>query len=143
MSKTVLGVDEDLFTEQFFDVRRHKPQPGQVMARFTAVADFVGGRGKTDVIYLLKIDKAFQAAQVMKKIHCAREPDCYRVLREMCEDLQHMSEEEVENKPYRFILEAFFYTDRQYVPKDDPHWQMIDLIRWDKDQNQFVSKIEV
>jgi hypothetical protein len=144
MSKTVLGVDESIFADQFFDVRRHKPNPGQVMSRFTAVADFVEGQAKKDVIGLLKIDKAYQAAQVMRKIHWAREPDCYRVLAEMCEDLAAgIPDKEVENKPYRFILEAFFYTDKKYVPKNDPHWDMIQLIEWDEEKKTFISKIEI
>jgi len=45
---------------------------------------------------------------VMKKIHCCKEPDCYKICREMCEDLiSGMSEDDVAKKEHEFIIEAF------------------------------------
>jgi hypothetical protein len=102
-------IDDSNFHKYFFDVRKHGPKSGQVMAKFTAVAVFGDGPEKRDVINLLKIDKAFQATMVLHKIHCARTPDCYRVCREICEDLiSGMSDEEVEAKEYQFVIESMF-----------------------------------
>ncbi len=141
--ETELVIDERNFEEYFHDIRKCKPQPGQIMVRYSAVAEFLDGDAKKDVIYLLKLNKAHAAATVMKKIHGAIEPDCFRVCREMSEDLLEMSEEDVLKKPYKFVLEYFYYTKREYVPKNDLHWQTIDLISFDKETNTYHSKIEI
>jgi hypothetical protein len=122
------------FHEYFFDVRTNKPKKGQVMAKFTAIAEFVGGRGKRDIMLLLKQDKAYQAAQVMRKIHGAKEPDCYRL---------DLTEKQVEDKVYEFPIELFFYTEREHVPKNDPHWDVIPLIHVDPETGTFKSVIEI
>lgn len=137
-------ITKENFREHFFDVRNHKPKKGQIMAKYTAVADFVSGQDKKDIIHLLKIGQTHQAAQIMRKIHLCRQPDCYRVLREICEDLlSGMLEVDVENKPYEFILEAYFYTQRENVPKDDPRWETIDLIQYDPETKTFKCNIEI
>ncbi len=139
-----MQVTKDNFHEHFFDVRQHRPKKGQIMAKYAAVAEFVSGREKRDIIHLLKMDKAHQAAQVMRKIHLAKEPDCYRVLRQMCEDLLNgLSEDEVDQKPYSFVLEAYFYTTRECVPEDDPHWETIRLLEYDEETKTFKSRIEL
>lgn len=140
MSEEQIVIDETNFGDFFHDVRFHRPKPGQVMARFAAKADFVGGTQKKDVIDLLKKDKAYQATAVLRKLHHAKEPDCYRVCREICEDLLIMSEEEVEQKPYPFVLEMFFYTQKELVPKNK-HWETIQVLEFDKDSNTYKSKI--
>lgn len=132
------------FTDYFFDVRRHKPQEGQIMAKFSAVAAFGPGQPKKDIISLLKTDKVYQATQVMNKIHCARVPDCYRVCREIAEDLvDGMSEEEVEDKEYEFVLEACYYTNREYVPKNDPHWETLQVLQFNPESGDVTVKIEL
>jgi hypothetical protein len=139
-----LVIDSSNFRNYFFDARQHKPEPGQIMARFTAVAVFGDGPEKRDLIKVLKMGKAEAAAQVMKKIHCAAEPDCYRVCREICEDMiGGMSEDTVAKKDYEFLLEAIYYTKREYVPKDDPHWETLSLIEYDPETKTFKSKIEL
>lgn len=136
-------IDKNNFSEHFFDVRRFKPQKGQVMAKFSAIAVFGEGPEKRDIINLLKKNKAESAAAVMRKIHCAAEPDCYRVCREICEDLlSGMTEEEVEKKEHEFLLESFFYTKKENVPKDK-HWSMIEIIRFDRENNTFLSEYDI
>lgn len=39
-------IDESNFNEYFFDVRKHGPKRNQIMARFSAVAEFVDGQMK-------------------------------------------------------------------------------------------------
>lgn len=137
-------IDQSNFHEYFFDARHHRPQNGQVMAKFTAIAIFGSGHEKQDIIKLLKMDKAHQASQVMQRIHLAKAPDCYRVLREMCEDLHSgMSDVEVENKEYEFTLEAIYYTKKEYVPKRDPHWETLQVLQFNPETNTFTSNIEL
>lgn len=138
-----LVIDSTNFEDHFFDARKNAPKPGQVLAKFRAVAEFVDGKGKQDIIYLLKIGKAKQAAEVMRKIHGALEPDCYRICREMCEDLLCMTEEEVERKPYEYNLEYLFYTNKENIPKDDFRWETINLLKLDKDTGHLKSVIEL
>ena len=139
-----LVITSDNFDQYFFDVRKSRPEKGQIMAKYIAVAEFIGGQGKRDIMYLLKMDKANQASQVMKKIHGAREPDCYRVCREIAEDFMNgMTNEEVEKKPYKFITEYFFYTKREYIPKNDPHWETIKVLAYDKESKEYKSTIEI
>ena len=137
-------IDETNFENYFFDARRYAPQQGQVMAKYHAVAEFIGGQAKRDVIGLLKTGKTHQASQVMRRIHLAKEPDCYRVLREMSEDLlSGKSEAEVEDTPYEFEIEAFYYTDKENVPKDDLRWETIELMSFDPESNTYRSVIEL
>lgn len=144
MDEQELVIDDSNFGDYFFDARKHGPKKGQVMAKFSAIAAFGDGPHKHDIIKLLKIDKATQAAAVMKKIHHAREPDCFRVCREMCEDLvDGMSDEDVAAKEYEYVLEAFYYAQREHVPKGDPHWETIQLLEFDPETGAFNVKIEV
>lgn len=137
-----LVIDNNNFKDYFFDVRKFSPQPGQIMAKFSAVALFGDGPDKRNLIKVLKKDKATAAAAIMRKIHCAKEPDCYAVCRQMCEDmLNGMSDEEVAKKDYEFIIEAFYYTKREYVPVGDPHWQTIDVIKYDPETKTFKATI--
>ena len=143
MSEEVEITSEN-FSEYFFDTRRHKPKQGQIMAKFSAVALFGEGGPKKDIIKLLKTDMAFQAAQVMNKIHCAKAPDCYRICREIAEDLlSGMSDEEVERKDYEYILEICYYTQRECVPKNDPHWETLQVLQYNSDSGEFNIKIEL
>lgn len=135
-------VTNENFADYFFDVRINKPKPGQVLAKFKAVAEFVSGQGKKDIIYLLKIGKVQQAFMVMRKIHGAREEDCYKLLTDICEDLLEMPDEEVENMVYEFVIELFFYTQKEYVPKS-PNWETIQILEYDKETGEYKSRIEI
>lgn len=137
-------IDASNFNQFFFDVRRFGPKAGQIMAKFSAIAIFGDGPEKRDLIKVLRKDKAQAAAMVMKKIHCAKEPDCYRVCREMCDDLMSgMPDEEVSKKEYEYILEMYYYTNRECIPKNDPHWETIDIVKFDPETNSFKIEIEM
>lgn len=137
-----LIIDEKNFDQYFFDVRKFGPKKGQIMAKYSAIAVFADGSAKRDLIKILLQNKAEAAAMVMRKIHCAREPDCYRVCRQMTEDLlRGMSEDEVAKKEYEFVLEAFYYTEEKYLPKNDSHWETLDLISYDEETKTYKSKI--
>jgi hypothetical protein len=133
MSEQEIEITPDNFDEHFFDVRKNKPQKGQIMAKYTAIAELVDGRMKRDLIDLLLYHKRGgpTAAQVMRKLGGAGEGDSYKVVRKMAEDLAAgKSVEEVAETPYKFLLEHFFYTQKELVPKDDPHWSVIELLNF-------------
>ena len=47
----------------------------------------------------------------------------------MSEDLMSgMSVDDVMKKPYKFTVEMFFYTKKEYLPKNDPHWTTVSLL---------------
>lgn len=139
-----LVIDSSNFDQHFFDVRKNKPKKGQVMAKFNAIAVFGSGQEKMDIINLVKTDKIHQASQVMQRIHLAKAPDCYKVLREICEDLYSgMSDEEVNEKEYEFVVESIFYTQKENVPKNDPHWETLDVIKYDSESNKFICNIQL
>jgi len=128
-----LIIDEKNFSQYFRDCRINRPERGDVMARYVAVAQLVDGQMKKNLVDLLSNkDKAYAATQVMRKLGCATQKDAIRVCREMAEDLNNgLSSEEVEKKIYEYELETFFYTKKEYVPLDDPHWSIISLVNLD------------
>jgi len=139
-----LHIDESNFNDYFRDCRISKPERGDVMACYTAVAEFVDGHMKKDIIDLLaNNEKAVAATNVMRKLGCATQRDAFRVCREIAEDLDSgLSAEEVEKKSYRYQFEMFFYTKKEYVPIDDLHWSIINIANLDAfldNQNRKVT----
>lgn len=129
-----LIIDENNFDQYFFDVRKHKLKRGQIMAKYSAYAEFVDSPEKRNVIDLLmNTTKAIATTQVMSKLLHTCELDSYRVPIAMIRDmLNGMNLNEVAEKPYEFIAELFFYTEPQYVPRDDPHWAAISILNLDE-----------
>lgn len=126
-------IDESNFTQYFRDCRISRPEKGDVMARYCAVAEFVDGQMKKDIIDLLmNKDKAFAATQVMRKLGCANQKDAIKICRQVAEDLASgMTPDEVEKKAYEYELEVFYYTKKDYVPLNDPHWSIISIANLD------------
>lgn len=137
-------ITQDNFDEYFRDVRNHTPEKGDVIARYTAMADFVEGRLKSDIIDLLyNKNKIEPAIQVMKKLGLAVEKDSIRICKEICSDLvSGMSVEDVESKVYSYQLELFYYTKKEYVPID-PHWSVISINNLDEFLDQAGNKITI
>lgn len=140
-----LVIDQSNFDQYFFDVRTHKPQRGQVLARYTASAEFVDGRLKKDVIDLIyNRDKAEAATRVMRKLGFATEREALRVCKELAKDLAvGMTPQEVEEKIYKYQVEVFYYTQKEYVPTDDPHWSIISLTNLDEFLDAAGQKINI
>lgn len=139
--ETQLEINDENFKDFFRDVRNTTPNHGEVMAQYTAVAEFVDGNEKRQIISLLTSteNKMEATAQVMRKLLFASELDAYRVPRMMAEDmLLGMPIEEVAAKPYKYTLEMFFYTKPENIPQDDPHWSCISLLNLD----EFVGEKE-
>lgn len=129
-----LVIDETNFKDYFRDVRMNRPERNEIIARYAATAELIGGQLKKDLIDLLRNrDKALAATQVMRKLGCATEKDSIRVCKEICRDLNSgMTAEEVEQKEYKYTIEVFYYTRKEYVPLDDPHWSIISLDNLDE-----------
>jgi hypothetical protein len=140
-----LVITPETFETYFHDVRKHKPQKGQVLARYSASAEFIDGQLKQDILSLLKMDdKVLPAVNVLRRLGCFMERDCYRVLRQMAEDLLTMTEEEVLNKPYKMVVEMFYWTTKDCIPSD-PHWETIGIMNMDEfmDKHGVCFKIGV
>lgn len=117
------------FEDHFFDCRTHRPKPGQVLAKFTAAARLGDGALKRDLIDLLKKPGRAEAAlRVFVVLGNSSRRDAMRVLREMASDLAAgAGDDEVAARPYKFTLEQFYWADRDSVPRDDPHWDLIPI----------------
>jgi hypothetical protein len=134
-----LKITESNFAEYFFDVRKQpKPRKGQVMACWRAKADFVNGWVKKNVLELLATNAtgAVSAHKVLRNMVGALEKDSILVAKEMTQDLLNgLSEDEILEKPYRFTIEQFYWTEPQYIPKDDPHWSTINMVDLTEQEN--------
>lgn len=137
-----IEITEENFEEHFFDTRKFKAQKGQVLATFTAIAQFIEGKGKLDIMRLIMQGRGVEAATIMRKIHGAKEPECYRLVREIAEDLLRMKFKEVEQKPYEYIVQYSFWTKKEFVPKNK-HWEILKIMQYDKESGEYKSQIEI
>jgi hypothetical protein len=129
MTEPELIIDETNFSKYFFDVRNHTLQKGQIMVRYSAIAEFVSSNEKKQMIDLLHMpNKGVSASQIMKNLLYATEGDSIRIPREIAEDMANgMTREQVLEKPYKYKMEIFYYCDPKYLPAD-PHWDSISLL---------------
>jgi hypothetical protein len=128
-------INESNFSEYFKDIRRSKPEKGEIIAKYSAIAEFVDGGEKRQIISLLTDteNKMEATVQIMRKLLFASEIDAHKVPRLMAEDLlAGMTADEVAKKSYKYTLEMFFYTKPGHVPKDDPHWCSISVLNLDE-----------
>lgn len=119
------------FEENFFDIRQHRPKKGQCLAQYRAVAYFVDGWVKRNVINVLKENTcgAESVHKVMKKMVGAEDMDAILVPFEMTRDLiAGMSDEEVAKKEYRMLICYNYWTKKENVPTDDLHWSVINIL---------------
>jgi hypothetical protein len=123
-------IDNTNFFQYFRDCKISRPEKGDVLARWTGIAEFIDGRMKQDIIDLLlnKENKVQAAIQVMRKLGGATEKEAIRVCKEISKDiLAGMSLDDVEKKCYSYQIELFYYTKPQYIPQNDKHWSLIGL----------------
>ena len=103
-------INEENFNQYFKDVRQNKPEKDDIIAKYSAMAEFVDGGEKRQIISLLMTteDKMEATAQIMRKLLFACERDALKVPRMMAEDLiSGMSTDEVAEKPYKYKVEIF------------------------------------
>lgn len=138
-----IEINENNFAEYFKDVRTGKFEKGDVIAQYSASAEFVDGGEKRQIISLLTDteNKMEATAQIMRKLLFASELDAYRIPKQIAEDLlSGKSIEDCAKKPYKYTLEMFFYTKPENIPSDDPHWSVISVV--DLEKNKLNSNIE-
>lgn len=140
-----LVIDESNFSQYFRDCRISRPERGDVIARYSANAEFIDGQMKRDIIDLLhNRDKAMAATQVMRKLGCATQGDSLRVCKEICRDLASgMTLKEVEQKVYSYNIEVFYYTKKEFVPIDDDHWSLIGINNLDEFLDQANQRLKI
>ena len=94
---------------------------------------------------LLTKDKIIPALQVMRNLLCVNYQDAIRVLKEMANDLMNnYSSDEVMVKLYKFTVQMYFYTKKEYVPRNDPHWTVTSVIDMDKFfQDDMANGVEI
>lgn len=129
-------IDDSNFHLYFFDIGKYKPKKGHVLARYTAMAEFVSGDVKDFVVAALMNNSmgAEMSSQVMKH-HChATDEYASLVPLQIAEDLRSgMTPEEVKAKSYRFQIEYFYWTEPENIPTDDVHWEMITITKSEMD----------
>lgn len=135
-------ITSENFHEFFKLASENKPQPGDCLAIFKANAEFVDGQLKEDVVTKLMESKfGCQASiQILVKHAGMQYKEALRVVKEMVKDLMETSKEDVLKKPYKFIYETSYFTKKQYVPKDNPNWQLVGLKMATDDSVEVVAK---
>ena len=126
-----IEITESNFSQYFKDVRLGKFEKGEIIAQYSASAEFIDGGEKRQIISLLldTEDKMEATAQVMRKLLHSSEVDSYKIPRCIAEDLlSGMSVDDCAKKPYKYTLEMFFYVKPHHVPKNDPHWSTISVV---------------
>jgi hypothetical protein len=130
-----LVIDEKNFSEYFRDASKFPPRKNDVLVRYRAIANFINGDDKKDVVFQLSSSSfgAKSAIQIVKKLGKTNEKEALSVVKRICEDLYGgMKEEEVLAKPYSYVLEMFFFADKEHVPKDDKHWDCLTINNLDE-----------
>ncbi len=143
--KEELVIDQSNFDQYFFPIKKFGPKKGQVMAHYMAIAELVPGEEKGYLVRILATNPrgAEMGVQIMMNAFHSRDADAIRVCREIVEDLVGgMTEEEVVAKPYKYHFDMFFWTKEEYVPKDDPHWDVIRLINTQMPEEQEIPEEE-
>lgn len=125
-----LVIDASNFHEHFFDVKKCGPKPGQVMARYCAKAELIEGEEKGYLVDLLITNPkgAEMGVQVTQNLFSAKETDAIAVCKAIVTDLLNgKTRDDVMKKPYPYTYERFYWTKAENVPKNDPHWKVIQI----------------
>ena len=139
MKEMQVEIDSKWFNENFFDIKKHRPQKNQIIAKWTGIAHFVDGWIKRNLIEVLLKNKvgAESAQKIMKNIIKTTDFDSIRIPFEMSSDLlSGMTPQEVIDKEYKMVIECYYWTKRENVPTDDPHWTTIDVLNKDNIDKQ-------
>ena len=125
-----LVIDDSNFHEYFRDVESNNPKSGDCIAIFRSMAEIHDGDLKQRMIDNLVENNfgAMASLNMFIKEGRTNEKDALKVIKEMNADLMSgMSREEVLAKPYTYLVEISYYTKKEYVPKDNKHWQLLNL----------------
>ena len=143
MMKTLV-IDASNFDQWFHDARKNRPQRDQVLACYETGAEFVDGNLKRDVVHLLMTtDNAGETGpRLLQKLASTTSESSLAIIKEMAKDLlSGMGSEEVALKPYPMHCRFFYYTWRECIPENDPHWWSTSLIDVYKPTDEEISAI--
>lgn len=147
-----LIIDSTNFDKYFFETIKHKPKKGQVLARYTAMAELVDGDVKNAIINTILNSKigGDMAVQILKNTCHATDNYAESVAKDIANDLSGgMSVCDVKDKPYKLQIEYFYWTEIDNIPKDDVHWELISITNAELDlaykeilaeENQCITK---
>ena len=114
------------FEDVFFDARTHEPKPGQIVVCYNNSVELLDCPFKNKVIQALHTHgAAANAVNLLTKVGKASSLGAYYLCKEMANDLLLGDIDAVRNKPYKYIVQLFFYTLPENFPEDDPHWSFI------------------
>lgn len=125
-----LVIDQSNFDQYFFDIKKHGPTEGQIMARFCAKAQLMNSVEKQNLVDVLLTNKegAEIGVNMSQNTFSCTESEAVKLCKEIVLDLLNgKSKTEVLEKPYTFTIEKFFWTREEYVPKNNPHWKAIKI----------------
>jgi hypothetical protein len=122
-------ITEENFSQYFRDAANTRPEPGECLAVFRAIAELVDGNLKQDVINKLQENKVGcqNSIQILMKHAGMDYKEALRVCKEITADLIEFDCSHVLNKPYKFLYENRYFTKKEHVPKDSPNWYVVGL----------------
>ncbi len=138
---TDIVIDESNFDKYFRDVKKSKPQRGDVMAVYRATAELTDGNLKQQIIESLCTEDigAKKSIQLLMKMGQTNRREAVRLIKLICSDLfGGMPKFSVAAKAYKYGFEMFFYTKKEYIPQDSPNWDVVTL----KNLEEFLDKSE-
>jgi len=129
MDEDKVELNEENFLKYFKEAGRFPPEKGDVLAVFKACAELVDGQLKQEVVRSLKeIEGGSRfAVQMLIKQSKMSYRESIRICKEICTDLQSLDDNEVLNKPYKFVYENKYFVRKDLVPTDSPHWEIVSL----------------
>lgn len=137
-----LIIDDTNFDQYFKDVLTNRPQPGDIMACYKAIAELRNGDLKEQIVESLFLENIGpkKAVTLMTKLGKAPRQEAIKVVKNIFMDLYNgMSKNMVIAKTYEYLFEIFYYTKEEYVPKNDKHWQIIKIQNLD----EYFSKKDI
>ena len=134
-----LIIDESNFSQYFRDVGKNSPQKGDVIAVYRTMAELGNGDLKEQIVESLFLEKVGpnKAIKLLTKLGKSPMKEAIRVIKNISLDLYNgMSKPMVLAKTYELLIEIYYYTKDEYVPKNDFHWEIIKI----KNIDDFICK---
>ena len=103
------------------------------------MAELGNGDLKEQIVESLFLEKVGpnKAIKLLTKLGKSPRKEAIRVIKNISLDLYNgMSKSMVLAKTYEFLIEIYYYTKDEYVPKNDFHWEIIKI----KNIDDFICK---
>lgn len=120
-----MNMNDEEFEKLFFDAASHEGKPGQIAVCYNNSVELLDCPFKDMLIETLQSGDAGKAVNLLTKVGKASSLGAYQICKEMTTDLLKVSVGSVKQKPYKYIIQLFFYTSPEHFPQDDPHWSFL------------------